>query len=91
MEGEFGDNKELFFEIQLVAANGEIFSIEALFDTGFTDGWLAIDSQDLDALGWSLITSQIELVTARGEAQFDKLCTHFVKHLERLLTKHGIS
>ena len=60
MEGQFGDNKELFFEIQLVAANGEIFSIEALFDTGFTDGWLAIDSQDLDALGWSLITSQIE-------------------------------
>lgn len=38
MEGRFGDNKELFFDIQLVAANGEKFYIEALFDTGFTDG-----------------------------------------------------
>ncbi len=45
--------------------------VEALFDTGFTDGWLAINRQDLDALGWSLITSQVELATAGGEAQFD--------------------
>jgi predicted aspartyl protease len=64
------DNKELFFDIQLVAANGEKFYIEALFDTGFTDGWLGIDTQDLDALQWPLITSQIEMTTARGNAQF---------------------
>jgi predicted aspartyl protease len=70
IEGRFGDNKELFFEIELVAANGEKFSIEALFDTGFTDGWLGIDTQDLDALKWALITSQIEMTTARGNAQF---------------------
>ncbi|MEC4812535.1 MAG: hypothetical protein SAK29_04565 [Scytonema sp. PMC 1069.18] len=42
ISGRFGDNKELFFEIQLVTANGEEFLVEALFDTGFTDGWLAI-------------------------------------------------
>jgi predicted aspartyl protease len=38
IDGRFGDNKELFFEIQLVTANNEIFFVEALFDTGFTDG-----------------------------------------------------
>lgn len=71
MNGRFGDNKELFFEIQLVGANNEQFYTEALFDTGFTDGWLAIEAQDLDALGWSLITLQVELTTARGLARFD--------------------
>jgi predicted aspartyl protease len=51
MNGRFGDNKELFFEIELVAANNEKFYVEALLDTGFTDGWLAIEAQDLEALG----------------------------------------
>lgn len=36
--GRLGENGELLFEIQLVAANGEQFSLEALFDTGFTSG-----------------------------------------------------
>jgi predicted aspartyl protease len=69
--GSFGDNGELFFEIQLVAAAGVEFSIEAILDTGFTNGWLAINIQDLDALGWSLIAAQVEMATARGSAQFD--------------------
>jgi len=42
IDGRFGDNKELFFEIKLVGANNQDFLVEALFDTGFTDGWLAI-------------------------------------------------
>lgn len=71
MNGRFGDNKELFFEIQLVAANNEKFYVEALLDTGFTDGWLAIEAQDLDALGWSIIALQVEMTTARGSARFD--------------------
>jgi|GEM_PF-250341 predicted aspartyl protease len=71
INGRFGDNKELFFEIQLIAANDEKFDVEALLDTGFTDGWLAIETQDLDALGWSLITLQVELMTARGSVRFD--------------------
>lgn len=66
--GSFGDNGELFFEIQLVAVSGEEFSVEALFDTGFTDGWLAINTQDLEAVGWSLLTAQVEVMTARGNA-----------------------
>lgn len=69
--GSFGDNGELFFEIQLVAINGEKFSVEALFDTGFTDGWLAINTQDLEALGWRLITSQVEMRIAQGSARFN--------------------
>ncbi|MBN3880367.1 MULTISPECIES: hypothetical protein [unclassified Nostoc] len=53
ISGSFGDNGELFFEIQLVAAaNNDKFSVEALLDTGFTDGWLAINTQDLEVLEW---------------------------------------
>lgn len=69
--GRFGDDGELLFEIQLVAANGEVFSIEALFDTGFTDGWLPINTQDLQALNWLIIAAQISMQTARGEGLFD--------------------
>jgi predicted aspartyl protease len=69
--GEFGDNGELLFEIQVVAANGEVFSVEALFDTGFTDGWLAVNTQDLQALNWVMIAAQISMRTARGEGQFN--------------------
>lgn len=69
--GRFGENGELFFEIELIAASFERFSIEALLDTGFTTGWLAINSQDLEALQWPLITSQIEMQTAQGDEFFD--------------------
>jgi predicted aspartyl protease len=69
--GSFGDNGELYFEIQLVAVSGEEFSVEALFDTGFTNGWLAINTQDLEAVEWSLLTSQVEMTTARGDARFN--------------------
>ena len=34
----FGENGELLFEIDLIAANGEQFPIEVLLDTGFTTG-----------------------------------------------------
>ncbi|BAZ16384.1 hypothetical protein NIES4071_82600 [Calothrix sp. NIES-4071] len=54
IEGRFSDNKELFFEVELVATNGEKFSIEALLDNGFIDGWLAINTQELDAISWIL-------------------------------------
>lgn len=71
ISGSFGDNGELFFEIQLVDKSGSEFPIEAILDTGFTNGWLAIDTQDLDALGWSLIAAQVEMTTASGNARFD--------------------
>jgi predicted aspartyl protease len=69
--GRFGDNGELFFEIQLVSVNGEQFEVEALFDTGFTSGWLSINFQDLEALEWSIILPQIEMQTAQGVEYFD--------------------
>ncbi|WP_414553220.1 aspartyl protease [Anabaena sp. CCY 0017] len=69
--GAFGDNGELWFEIQMQAANGDVFSVEALFDTGFTAGWLAINTQDLEALEWLRIAAQIFMTTARGEGQFN--------------------
>ncbi|WP_325064829.1 hypothetical protein [Dolichospermum flos-aquae] len=49
--GKFGDEDELFFEIDLIAADGLELSVEALLDTGFS-WWLAINNQDIEALGW---------------------------------------
>ncbi|MCU0542498.1 MAG: aspartyl protease [Oscillatoriaceae cyanobacterium Prado104] len=71
ISGWFGENGQLFFEIELIAANGEIFPVEVLLDTGFTTGFLAINSQDLDGLDWPLIVSETEMQTARGDALFD--------------------
>ena len=48
IEGRFGENGELFFEIELISINGESFVVDALLDTGFTTGWLAINTQDLE-------------------------------------------
>lgn len=36
--GRFGENRELLFEVKLMAANGEQFYTEVLLDTGFTTG-----------------------------------------------------
>ncbi|MEG4532269.1 aspartyl protease [Microcoleus sp. D2_18a_D3] len=71
ISGWFGENGELFFEIELIASNGDCFPVEVLLDTGFTTGFLAINSQDLDGLDWSLIVREIEMQTARGDALFD--------------------
>jgi predicted aspartyl protease len=69
--GEFGNNGELFFSVQMVAANGEQFEVEAILDTGFTTGWLAINYQDLEALEWLIIIPKIEMQTAQGVDYFD--------------------
>ncbi len=69
--GRFGENGELFFEIELIAANSERFAVEALLDTGFTTGWLAINAQDIEALQWPAIAYEIEMKTARGDELFD--------------------
>lgn len=68
--GTFGEDGELFFELQLIPANGAPFAVPALFDTGFTDGWLLIDRQDLEALSWSEVLGQSKMRTARGEGTF---------------------
>lgn len=69
IQGEFNESGELFFEIGLISADGEIFPVTALLDTGFT-GWLAIDSQDADSLGWKDYPYARDMQTARGEARF---------------------
>jgi len=69
MQGYFGDKGELFFEIDLIAADGSAVTVNALLDTGFT-GWLAMDIQDVESLGWSFIEKR-EMRTARGDAIFD--------------------
>ena len=69
MNGFFGDEDALFFEIELIALDGLELPVDALFDTGFSD-WLAINNQDLDALGWTYIKQQ-PMFTARGEAEFE--------------------
>ncbi len=54
IQGRFDEEKnQLFFEIGLVADDGEVMFVDALLDTGFTD-WLAMNSQDLD-FNWAFI------------------------------------
>lgn len=69
ISGFFGDEDSLFFEIELITSGGLELPIDALFDTGFS-AWLAINNQDLDALGWTYIKQQ-PMFTARGEAEFE--------------------
>ena len=69
IQGYFGERGELFFEIDLIAADGSIVTVDALLDTGFTD-WLAMNIQDIESLGWSFI-EQDRRQTARGEAEFN--------------------
>ena len=71
ISGRFGNIGELFFEIALIAADGEMIPVETLLDTGFTTGWLAIDTQDAESLGWSVIDLDLTMQTARGEQFFD--------------------
>ena len=69
IEGYFGDGGQLFFEIDLINADGLNLPVETMLDTGFT-GFLAINKQDLEALDWQFIREQ-ELITAQGEKAFD--------------------
>ncbi|OCQ99774.1 aspartyl protease [Oscillatoriales cyanobacterium USR001] len=69
IEGYFGTKGELYFEIELIAADGSAIAVNALLDTGFTD-WLAMNTQDIDSLGWSYIRSR-EMYTAGGDAEFN--------------------
>lgn len=67
--GEFNGRGELIFEVGLVASDGDIIPIQAVLDTGFT-GWLAIDVQDAESLGWTLEREGEDMQTAEGEAEF---------------------
>lgn len=64
IEGKFSSQGELIFEIDLVASDGLIITVDALFDTGFTD-WLAINIQDALSLGWELVDVEETRLTAQ--------------------------
>ena len=68
IEGRFGEKGELFFELELVVADGNLL-VEALLDTGFTE-FLALNKQDVENLDW-LYFDQEELLTAKGLFVFD--------------------
>lgn len=68
IQGVFGKNGELFFEISLIAADGSDLIENALFDTGCTD-WLVINVQDIECLEWTFIREQKRL-TAKGLGDF---------------------
>lgn len=67
--GRFGDEDELFFEIELITSEQLHLVVDALFDRGFS-GWIAINNQDLDALGWIYVEQQT-MRTAQGNAEFN--------------------
>jgi predicted aspartyl protease len=71
ISGRFGENGELNFEIELITADGEGYPVEVLLDTGFTTGWLALDTQDAESLGGSVIETNRTMQMARGEGYFD--------------------
>ncbi len=71
ISGRFGSIGELFFDIELVANDGENIPVETLLDTGFTTGWLAVETQDAESLGWTVIDLDLTMQTARGEQFFD--------------------
>ncbi len=69
ISGFYGDEDALLFEISLIASDGLELSVDAMFDTGFSY-WLAINEQDIDALGWVRLREQT-MLTARGNFKFD--------------------
>jgi predicted aspartyl protease len=69
ISGFFGGEDALFFEIELITSDGLELSVDAMFDTGFS-GWLAINNQDLDVLGWIYFDQQT-MRTAQGDSRFD--------------------
>ncbi len=69
IQGKFGAEDELIFEIELITSDGLELEIEAIFDTGFSD-WLAIDEQDLEGFDWDFVGEQ-NMLLALGEVKFD--------------------
>jgi len=67
--GTFGDDCELFFEIDLVTQEGLELPVDALLDTGFSE-WLVINKQDLQGLDWLYVSKEI-MQMAQGESSFD--------------------
>ena len=75
ISGEFNSKGELIFEIGLIGTDEDVILVNAVLDTGFT-GWLAIDNQDIESLGWILEPTKRDMQTARGESEFSLYKMH---------------
>lgn len=69
INGTFGAEDALLFEIELIASDGSGLEVESMFDTGFS-GWLAINEQDIDGFGWIYIDKK-KMRTAQGTSAFN--------------------
>lgn len=69
IEGRFGENGQIYFEIDLIGDDDISFPVETMLDTGFTE-FLAMNKQDIQSLDWSFL-NQDKLRTAQGETEFD--------------------
>lgn len=69
IQGMFGNEGQIYFDIDLISDDGLIIPVEALLDTGFTE-FLAMNRQDAISLNWRFLR-QNKLKTAQGEAFFD--------------------
>ncbi|KOR36925.1 aspartyl protease [Planktothricoides sp. SR001] len=68
--GEFNHKGELVFEIALIAADETDWQVQAIFDTGF-NGWLLMNNEDVDNLGWLQQPEPRKSQTAAGTVFFN--------------------
>ncbi len=91
---QFGELGELIFEINIVAADGESFPLEVLLDTGFTSGYLTIDIQDAESLGWSLLKRNLTMRTVKKNEYFDlyegRIILDEQEYIIPVVTGHGV-
>ncbi len=69
IEGRFGENGQIYFEVDLIGGENFSFPVETMLDTGFTE-FLAMNKQDIESLDWTFL-GQDKLRTAQGETEFD--------------------
>ncbi|BDA70770.1 unknown protein [Calothrix sp. PCC 7716] len=69
INGRFSDDDTLIFELSLITSDGLELPTDVIVDTSFS-GWLAIDEQDLEGLGWTYLRTVVQQ-TARGVSDFD--------------------
>jgi clan AA aspartic protease len=69
ISGFLGVEDALLFEIELITSDSDALPVDGMLDTGFSY-FIAIDSQDLEALGWTFLRQQT-MTTARGDFDFD--------------------
>jgi predicted aspartyl protease len=69
IQGRFGENGEIYFDIEFITGDSLPLAVEAMLDTGFTE-LCVMNDQDIRDLGWRFL-NQEKLITAKGEALFD--------------------